>query len=1003
MMQGIKVNKEAAAALSRKIGDFVAVITEAQNADNGTRVGDPAWFQAIDDFARYVQQDTSVWPLMLPRRVLAEVRNELDAIQRKSHLVQLLHRKTDADALRMLSTRIRDAFDILKVAVRPPLRARSSDRGAQVRANVDMAQYAGVIGNAFDHIAESLGTVQTAQTRPALPPPLSRYFGRAVETETVIGTLTAIPRAFVGVLGGPGMGKTSLAISVLHDPAIVAHFGARRYFIACDAAEDLSSLLHAICAPFGVSLENANAAWKSLLEILAGAPSLLVLDNLESVWEAQLCRQEAEDMLAFLASVETVSCIITLRGSELPQGPAWTLPHLPPLAPLGDQAALQLFASISDVADGNGDVNILLSSLGNIPLAVSLLAYLAQYESPLSLLLLWNETRTAMLKRSHGADHLTSLDVSIELSVKSPRLSAQPSAIIILSLLSLLPQGVSDSDFMAWACEIPDSSVALSALLRTALVYRTSTRIYVLPPIREYICSNYKPTQHPLSMLCAHYFALPGLPLVEDRLAYPELLPEIIPDIQNIHSVILHGLMHLENPAIAVEAALSALILFRHTGLGTADLLPHALNVAQRDQLQELNGDLLWLAATLAMNSRIPGDPTIFCAQAQALYKESGASKKHLIVTFFSLQFKPLPEAIISATELLRIAHENNDSRSIGLANFHLSFAFRKMGNPASSLSHLLDSISAFHHCRPTEYRNLGICLHHASVLYLNRGEIGDISAANESLTEALRYFTSGNMPNLAASVRLGLGELLLDQGHTSTALSNLESALSDKLKMEPQQDPWLSHVLVQAYLTLDKEAAAITLVENWRVALPTDDKRILMWFLLSKAEIAMSQINLDDAEAALFSALSTGIICQRFWDSLPTEVNMGLARVLRRIGTVQHFRGNSEEACTYYIASTAICRTRWQIETIRALVGLVQVFDDATSENILCAVMLPLMRWGFRPLLADALLHSAHIALRRNQNKLAHHQAGKASRYFEETGDIHAYHRAQSFLEICE
>ena len=125
------------------------------------------------------------------------------------------------------------------------------------------------------------------------------------------------------------MGKTSLALAVLHDTAVLGKFGHNRYFIACDAAEGDTSCLSIVCSCLGVASTNR----KQLVAKLVDGPSRVVLDNFESAWEAPAVRAEAEAVLAALADISTLFIIVTLRGSERPAGVAWSQPMIPRLAP----------------------------------------------------------------------------------------------------------------------------------------------------------------------------------------------------------------------------------------------------------------------------------------------------------------------------------------------------------------------------------------------------------------------------------------------------------------------------------------------------------------------------------------------------------------------------------------------------------------------------------------------------------------------------------------------
>jgi hypothetical protein len=79
-----------------------------------------------------------------------------------------------------------------------------------------------------------------------------------------------------------------------------------------------------------------------------------------------------------------------------------------------------------DITDNiyiNEDIEQILQFTDNMPLAVDLIAHLADYEGLLNVLARWQTERTSLL--SLGYDRKSNMDVSISLSLSSPRITSE--------------------------------------------------------------------------------------------------------------------------------------------------------------------------------------------------------------------------------------------------------------------------------------------------------------------------------------------------------------------------------------------------------------------------------------------------------------------------------------------------------------------------------------------------------------------------------------------------
>jgi hypothetical protein len=175
-----------------------------------------------------------------------------------------------------------------------------------------------------------------------------------------------------------------------------------------------------------------------------------------------------------------------MRGAERPAKVRWTRPFLPPLNPLSYEAACQTFFDITDESSDDADVQELLRLTNHLPLAVSLIANLASFEGSETVLRRWKNESTTLL--SEGQDKRSNLDISIMLSLSSPRIQSVPGAHELMQIVSLLPDGVSNSELMQIALPIRDVLKCKAALIRTSVAYLDrEERLKILVPIREYV------------------------------------------------------------------------------------------------------------------------------------------------------------------------------------------------------------------------------------------------------------------------------------------------------------------------------------------------------------------------------------------------------------------------------------------------------------------------------------------------------------------------------------
>ena len=112
----------------------------------------------------------------------------------------------------------------------------------------------------------------------------------------------------IAILGGGGMGKTSLARAVLHNPETSAKFE-ERYFVSAEAATTSIELAPLIGLHLG--LNPGKDLTKPVIQFFSRRLScLLILDNLETVWEPMQSRGGVEEFLSLLTEVKHLGLIV---------------------------------------------------------------------------------------------------------------------------------------------------------------------------------------------------------------------------------------------------------------------------------------------------------------------------------------------------------------------------------------------------------------------------------------------------------------------------------------------------------------------------------------------------------------------------------------------------------------------------------------------------------------------------------------------------------------------
>ncbi|KAF9779888.1 hypothetical protein BJ322DRAFT_1113202 [Thelephora terrestris] len=340
---------------------------------------------------------------------------------------------------------------------------------------------------------------QTSVCGESPPPPPRTCFGRQDLIEKVVSLAERLKP--VALIGAGGIGKTSIALTVLHNDRIKERFGGDRRFIRCDKFPASSSnLLNKLSKVIGAAIENPEDL-APLRPFLSSREMILFLDNAESILDPQ-----GTDAREIYAVVEELSrfpniCLgIASRISIIP-------PHFecPTISTLSAESACNLFYSIYNNGGRSEVISNLVKQLDFHALSITLLATTAFHNR-------WNYDELAKEWDTHRSQALhtdyESLAATIELSLASPSFrNLGPHARDLLGVVAFFPQGI-DKNNLDWLFPtIRDRKNIFDKFCVLSLTSRTNNFITMLAPIRDHLRPR-DPKSSPL--LCAardHYFS----------------------------------------------------------------------------------------------------------------------------------------------------------------------------------------------------------------------------------------------------------------------------------------------------------------------------------------------------------------------------------------------------------------------------------------------------------------------------------------------------------------
>ena len=349
-----------------------------------------------------------------------------------------------------------------------------------------------------------------------LAPPSPRdCFGREELIEKLVGLAENLEP--IALIGAGGVGKTSIALTVLHHRRIEERFGPNRRFIRCDQfPASRAHFLARLSKVIGARVENPEDL-TPLRPLIFSKEMLIILDNAESILDPRGKNAgEIYSVVDELCQFKQVCLCITSRITTVPL--RCKRPEIPTLSM---EAACSIFYGIYGDSPRSSVINGLLERLDFHALSTTLLATTASHNGwdYDRLTKEWDTQRAQVLQ----ADHNKSLAATIELSLTSPTFrSLGPDARDLLGVAAFFPRGINEKNIDWLFPTISNRKNVFDKFCVLSLTYRSNGFITMLAPIRDYL-SPQDPRTSPL--LCATrdlYFSRLSVDVQPDKPGFEE-------------------------------------------------------------------------------------------------------------------------------------------------------------------------------------------------------------------------------------------------------------------------------------------------------------------------------------------------------------------------------------------------------------------------------------------------------------------------------------------------
>jgi tetratricopeptide (TPR) repeat protein len=632
----------------------------------------------------------------------------------------------------------------------------------------------------------------TRQQIPLKPPV---FHGRDSLVEEISQSLMEEETARVCILGPGGMGKTSVALAVVELSLIKERFpGGNCVWVPCIEATSVTLLLEILYVQLQIPGDKQVTLDKIISELDASTqPRLILLDNFETPWNAPGGTQkQVDDILRKLAMLSHVAILITMRGSYPPCDDAieWQAQMI---QPTDEAACLRIFHDVNPSSQGDPDVGRLLAALGHMPFAVTLMANLGKRgkSTAKELLDTWYTSGTNMLSITNSLER--NMNRSISLSVDSEFVKQDPDALLLLSILSMLPAGTTKENLHWWAPTVKMIPSAIATLSDAALLVENkredsnSPILFVLPVVQSFMQQRDRVTKKIWSQIhssCCQYVLAHACRY--DDSTFSVKSKAVALEDTNIQSI-LFGSSSMQHSHLS-DRVLEALIAFSWHRCDTKpniDITNHAVTAAKASGIKRYLASAVWclgrthyqlsndrlsyhhLQEAYRLFNTLPPDDL----ELQRLGGQCGID----LVDTARLALDDKGKAVSLARDIEMKCAALSDDLIHARSLIFLGFALNTAQQGQEALVHLEHARTILKAANNTP--NLAeACQAIAHVHYYHEGMVPE---ALNAVEEAWKHAESIDSPFIQGTISLTFGEILFSANRDTEAWKHIEIALT--------------------------------------------------------------------------------------------------------------------------------------------------------------------------------------------------------------------------------